>query len=238
MMNTIHAGKRALAVCLLLLLAVGCSREQQDWRSAEVADTIEAYTRFIQRHPESELTTEARTRIAQLGEERDWARAGSADTADAYKEFLAQHPNGPRAQEARIRIDNFSLGAQAPGAHSPDEPREPAAPQVLGASQVPGTSQVPEAAQVSPGAAGNDAGSFGVQLGAFSSQSAADSQWQALSGRFGSELQGLSEHIVQADTPSGRIYRLQAAVGNETRARAICDSFRRQAQACVPVVPR
>ncbi|HEV7446921.1 MAG TPA: hypothetical protein VGO18_30420, partial [Steroidobacteraceae bacterium] len=111
-MITIRAGNGAIGVCLLLLMS-GCSREQQDWRSAEAADTIEGYGQFIQRHPESELATQARTRVAQLGEDRDWQHAGSADTVDAYRDFIAQHPNGKWAQEARIRIENFSLGEQA-----------------------------------------------------------------------------------------------------------------------------
>ena len=110
-MITIRAGNGAICICLLLLLT-GCSREQQDWRSAEAADTIDGYGQFIQRHPESELVTQARTRVAQLGEDRDWQHAGSADTVEAYRDFLTQHPNGKWAQEARIRIENFSLGEQ------------------------------------------------------------------------------------------------------------------------------
>src|SRR5579859_5693393 len=111
-MITVRAGSSAIGVCLLLVLA-GCSREQQDWRSAESTDTIDSYGQFIQRHPESELVTQARARVAQLGEDRDWQHAGSADTVEAYREFIAQHPNGKWAQEARIRIENFSLGEQA-----------------------------------------------------------------------------------------------------------------------------
>jgi len=111
-MITVRAGSAAIGLCLVLL-ASGCSREQQDWRSAEAADTIDSYGQFIQRHPDSELVTQARTRVAQLGEDRDWQRAGSADTVDAYREFISQHPNGKWAQEANIRIQNFSLGEQS-----------------------------------------------------------------------------------------------------------------------------
>ena len=64
----------------LVMLAGGCSREQQDWHSAEAADTIGSYARFMQRHPESELVTQARARIGQLEEDRDWEAAGSVDT--------------------------------------------------------------------------------------------------------------------------------------------------------------
>src|SRR4051794_454741 len=111
-MITVRAGRTAIGICLLLVTA-GCSREQQDWRSAEAADSIDSYGQFIQRHPDSELVTQARARVAQLGEDRDWQRAGSADTVDAYREFIAQHPNGKWSQEAHIRIENFSLGEQS-----------------------------------------------------------------------------------------------------------------------------
>ena len=118
MMLTFRAGK--LAALIVSLAALGaCSREQQDWRSAEAADSVEGYGQFLQRHPDSELATEARTRVAQLSEDLEWQLAGSADNADAYKQFLAQHPNGKWAQEARIRIENFALGREGSAAPSP-----------------------------------------------------------------------------------------------------------------------
>ena len=118
MMLTFRAGKLAALMVSVAVLSA-CSREQQDWRSAEASDTVQGYGEFLQRHPDSELATEARTRVAQLSEDQEWQSAGAADTADAYKQFLAQHPNGKWAQEARIRIENFALGregaAAAPG---------------------------------------------------------------------------------------------------------------------------
>jgi hypothetical protein len=371
-MVTVRAGNTAIWMCLLVL--GGCSREQQDWRSAEAADTIESYGRFIQQHPESELTTQARTRVAQLGEDRDWQHAGSADSVDAYREFLSQHPNGKWAQEARIRIENFSLGEQAgtdagsraaaaaiahgsppvggdsrgtssasaadgnlgrmantptgpasgasgsgiavPGeaavasggtqAHAGVEAQAPNAsgsakpasnggggpwslagtpaggppagstpaggPPAAGgtpvggtsggstlaggnpASGAPATGSIPGANPPAAGAPGGNVpggltpttrvplsdpsqAAFGIQLGAFSSEAGASNQWHALTARFPTELQGLQEHVVPADTPTGRVYRLQATVGAEQRARAICDALRKQSQGCVAVLP-
>jgi len=85
------------------------------------------------------------------------------------------------------------------------------------------------------GAAGG--GGFGIQLGAFSSEAGASNEWRALVARFGEELKGLHEHVVAADTAAGRVYRLQAVVGDEARARAICDSLRKRSQGCVAVLP-
>jgi cell division septation protein DedD len=115
MMLTFRAVKFAALMVSVAVLGA-CSREQQDWRSAEASDTVEGYGEFLHRHPDSELATEARTRVAQLSEDREWQQAGNADTADAYKQFLAQHPNGKWAQEARIRMENFALGREGAAA--------------------------------------------------------------------------------------------------------------------------
>ena len=114
MVLTFRAGKfAAFAATVATALAglAACSREQQDWRSAEASDTVEAYGDFLKAHPDSGLVRQARARLTQLSEDRAWNQAGSTDTVDAYKQFLAQYPNGKWSQEARIRVENFELGA-------------------------------------------------------------------------------------------------------------------------------
>lgn len=324
-MLTFRAGKLTVLV-VLLSLAAACSREQQDWRSAEAADTVEGYGQFLERHPESELATQAHARVAQLSEDREWQRAGSADTVDAYRQFLAQHPSGKWAQEARIRIENFSLGgspvsetsvlgaraataaessatasvgplrapagqlaagpsagaeatsarafpgeaAVAPAASQPafstatalaqsaspvpthrsnvpsSEASNASAARVASSTSSttrasPSSSEAPAGPRAVPagynsGQGGSPSG-YSVQLGAFGSESAATNQWQQLTGRFGTELRGLAPHVVSANTATGRLFRLQAQVADESRARAICDSLKKQSQACVPVLP-
>ena len=107
---TFQAGRIALIV-VMVGLAAGCSRERQDWRSAQSADTSEAWERFIEQHPDSELVAQARARIAQLTEQRAWQYARNVNTVDAYREFIASHPKGRWSEEARIRIEGFSLGS-------------------------------------------------------------------------------------------------------------------------------
>jgi hypothetical protein len=109
-MVTFQAGRFAL-VTAVVGLAAACSGEQQDWRSAQSADTSEAFGRFIEQHPDSELVGHARARIAQLDEQRDWQRAESVSTIDAYRSYLGRHPVGRWSEAARIRIEGFSLGS-------------------------------------------------------------------------------------------------------------------------------
>ena len=114
MMVTVRLRTTAALLIAAAVSMGGCSQEQQDWRAAERRDTTQSYGQFIERHPDSELVRQARTRIAQLVEDRDWIQAGQADTAAAYEEFLTRHPAGKWAQEARIRMQNFALGVARP----------------------------------------------------------------------------------------------------------------------------
>jgi hypothetical protein len=254
---------RVTLIALLAALAAGCSREQQDWHSAEAADTAEGYTHFLEQHADSELAKQARVRIGQLEEDRDWKRTDEIATVDAYRKFLAQHPAGKWAEEARIRIEGFSLGS------APHAPRQgtvaagrtgvralqlatgsaaavPAAPTATAAEARTALAAAPaDLAQPAPASeetraiATTAVGSgYGIQLGAFGSQASADREWQRLQGRFGAQLHGKSPRIVVASTGSGALYRLQAPADGEAEARALCDSLKEQAQACVPVLPR
>lgn len=257
MMITFHAGRVAL-IAVLATLAAGCSREQQDWRSAEAADTHEAYGRFVEQHPDSELAAQARVRLAQLAEERDWAQAGKVATADAYRAFLAEHPSGKWSEEARIRIEAFALGS-APRL-APQTPAQPGGtpqgPSGVRALQL-ATARAPPAVRESASepavvaqliraepakpAAGTGSPSYSVQLGAFGSEASADREWRRLQGRFGAQLGGLAPRIVAANNntsgQAGQLYRLQAPAAGEAQARALCDSLRGQSQPCVPVLP-
>jgi cell division septation protein DedD len=239
MMLTFRAGKLAALIISLAVLGA-CSREQQDWRSAEAADTVQGYGQFLQRHPDSELATEARTRVAQLSEDLDWQHAGSADNAEAYKQFLAQHPDGKWAQEARIRIENFALGTEGSATTATVSGAVPQAAAPTSTPVLPGAvAQAAAPTQTSPAIATawrSDDG-FAVQLGAFASENAATNEWQQLTVRFNAELHGLAPRVVSANTSTGRLFRLQTLVTDEARARALCDMLKKQSQACVPVLP-
>jgi hypothetical protein len=208
----------------LLAGALGCSHEQRDWRSAQAANTIEAYEQFVTAHPKSSRATDAQARIAQLTEERDWQRASTTDTADAYRQFVAQHPQSKLAQEARVRMENFGLSgtpaaATAPGATSPSAAAPPPATQ-------------PSAAVTGAEPAGT--GGYSIQLGAFKTHAKALGQWRRLSARLDSELRGAVSDVERAKSAHGRtVYRLKVKGLTESRARSICAALRKHSQACV-----
>jgi cell division septation protein DedD len=254
-MITFRAGGAVLVA--VLLTVAGCSAEQQDWRAAEAAGTSEAYQRFMEQHPDSELAGKARERVGEFVEDRDWSQAAKLATADAYRSFLAAHPRGRWSQEARIRIESFALGSiplMAP--QTPGQTAGPAtgvkllrlasaAPSIpagaLPASPAPAAVAAPAALPAPqpapPVTAASVATRYAVQLGAFGSPASATREWQRLEARFAPVLAGLSPQLVAAGSASAPIYRLQAAAGGEAQARAICDSLKAQSQPCVPVLP-
>jgi hypothetical protein len=206
--------RKAIMGCIASCALIACSGEGRDWRSAEAADTVEAYDQFLEKHPEGEHVTQARARLGQLAEDREWQRATTADTAAAYREFLAQYPTGKWAGEARIRVENFALA-------------EPAAATEGGSVVAPDGD-----ASVSTTGTG-----FGIQLGAFSTEAAAQAEWQQLQSRHRAQLGSLNPQVLRGTSDSGTVFRLQAPVGAEARARGICAALAQASQPCVVVLP-
>jgi len=236
--------------CIAILAA--CSRERQDWKSAQTADTIEAYGSFLARHGDSALATQAEARIKQLGEERDWQAAATVDTLAAYQTYLRQHPESKWAQEARIRIENFALAGSAPAAATATPAAAAEASPAPAATALPAPSATESAAPVAaaapPAAAPVSAApaavsapapriEYGVQLGAFSTEDKARAEWRRISGRFGGVLGGLAPVVSPVKSGAGSLYRLRASTASESAARSICESLRAQGQPCVVVLP-
>lgn len=230
---------RAQLVIAISILLVSCSAEKSDWQSAQSADSVEAYEQFITKHPQSALANEARTRTKQLAEEQDWEKATSVDTADSYQAFLGKYPDGKWSEEARIRVENFNMlgapaNAAAVAAAAPDaaKPAETAKPPK--AAKEAAKPEAPKTVAPKPAAAGG----YRVQLGAFSSVDKANSEWQRLQGKYAAQLGSLARSVVPVDASAGKLFRLQAQVADEARARATCGALTAAGQACVVVMPK
>jgi cell division septation protein DedD len=237
------------ALALALALA-GCSSESTDWKSATSADTSEAFQQYLQQHPNGANAEQARVHLKQLQEDRDWQSASSADNRAAYEQFLAQHADGKWAEEARIRIENFAQGggpaapAGASAAASASAAAAPAAPAASPAPAAPAAkptasarsapaNRVASAAKSAHAAAPTHA--HLVQLGAFSSQARAESEWKALQSKFPAQLKSMQPRYVPARTKSSHLVRLQVSVSSAASARGLCAALHKHSQACVPV---
>jgi len=232
----------ALPVILSLLALTACG-ELQDWRSTQRADTLEAYQAFIDSHPQSQYAPVAQRRLADLIEQRDWLIATESDTADGYRAFINTHPKGRWTREARVRLQNFlsTPGVLGPAAIEPalEEPVEPEPPpamlpgeplppaDALTASEPP----PPAAVSIEPAPV-----THRIQLGAFSSRDKALEAWRSARTAH-SELQGLVSQVVTGSNGKVDIFRLQASVMSEARAREVCAVLRAANQGCVYIPP-
>jgi len=257
-----------LVLCMTAVLgAAGCSRQQSDWEKTRTSNSTDAYELFLKKYPSGEFTAQAQARLKELYEEREWQKARDTDTVDAYQAFLKQYPEGKWTEEARIRVENFTLasapsnppGAAAPGAGAPAGPAAvpgaaspsvpaptPAKPAAASAAPAPPPRTAAHAAApgaAAPGAAAPavskaSSGSYGVQLGAFKSGSAAaNERWAELQKNYPSALAGLSPKVSPAKGSSGTLYRLQVANLSESRATSICKTLKSKSQACVLLHP-
>jgi hypothetical protein len=98
----------AVASIVLLLLA-GCGVDKKDWEKARRANTIVAYEEFLQKHPKSDFSKEARTRLEKLYRPLDWEKVKTANTIIAYEEFLRKHPESEYTEEARSILNDMYL---------------------------------------------------------------------------------------------------------------------------------
>jgi cell division septation protein DedD len=237
--------KALIGLCLAVLLSVsGCSRQQSDWEKTRAANTTDAYEQFLKKYPSGEFTAQAQARVKDLYEERDWQKARDADTQEAYQAFLKQYPEGKWTEEARIRVENFSL-AQAPsntapaGGDSANSAGKPV-PADTGAAApaAKAAASAPAQAPAKSAKASVQAGSYGIQLGAFkSSADAANRRWAHLDKEYPKLLAGLSPTVAPKKTASGTLYRLQVAALTEKRAREICKYLKEKSQPCVAIPP-
>lgn len=84
-----------------------------------------------------------------------------------------------------------------------------------------------------PVPSGNDAaaGGVGVQVGAYTSQEAAEAGWTRLSGS-SEALKALKHRVVQGTADIGTVYRLQAIAPDAASANALCVTLKSAGIAC------
>jgi len=147
----------------------------------------------------------------------------------AYK-VRPDHPGGMQVQESGESALAASEGAEPKGTINVDAvPEAPLAKAPSAAAPAPAPPAGVKAAQASAAAPAGPGGS--VQLGAFSSQAAADNAWKALSARF-KYLEPLTHSVVPVTAGGRTLYRLRASGPN---AANLCGRLRVAGETCVSV---
>jgi hypothetical protein len=219
-------------MCAIAIGLAGCSREQSEWEKTRAANNVDSYESFVKKYPNGSFAPQAQARLKELYEDRDWQKARDADTPDSYQSFLKQYPEGKWAEEARIRVENFNL-AQTP-AGAPAATMPPAASAATAPAAVP----APAAKSAAATAGETTGGSYGVQLGAFTSGAkTADRHWALLTKKYPSVLQGLTPEVRKTKSGKGHVYRLQVSGLTRANAVSICKQLKAKRTSCVVLKP-
>jgi SPOR domain len=125
------------------------------------------------------------------------------------KTFAGTGDSSFAVSEGQTRPAQLATGAASPAASASAAPR-------------PGA-----ASAVAP-----VAGGVGVQVGAFSSNAAAEAGWSALASRYAAVLGGVKHRVVPGSAESGTVYRLQAVAGDAAAANALCGKIKSAGGAC------
>lgn len=97
--------KMAYALCLISALGLGaCGSAQSDWQQSNASNTVSAYQEFLQKHPNTPQSVEARNRIHTLLDEEAWTRAQQVNTLQAYQNYLQEQPSGAHIAAAKDNI--------------------------------------------------------------------------------------------------------------------------------------
>ena len=210
--------------------------EEHDWQKARDADTQEAYQAFVKQHPEGKWTEEARIRVENF----TLAQAPSnpsATTAGEPASAPVPAAAGESAAAGETAATTEPAAGGSAGAGETTASGERAAAGATAARKRPAAAaqpRVPAADKVSKTARAS--GSYGVQLGAFkSSSAAANKHWSHLQKEYPKLLAGLSPTVSPKKGASGTLYRLQSWGVTEKQARAVCKAMKAKSQPCVPI---
>jgi hypothetical protein len=93
-----------------------------------------------------------------------------------------------------------------------------------------GAAQPVVAATGQPSGEGAATGGVGVQVGAYTSQAAAEAGWTRLSAN--EALKGVKHRVLQGTADIGTVYRLQAVAPDAAAANALCATLKASGVAC------
>ncbi len=223
-------------------LLAGCADPEKDWELAARDDSQETYLEFLAKHPDSEEADLARERIEQLKVIRAWERAEFKDTEDAYVAFVDKYPGSEFIPEAERRIAAFQrdrdwdLVAEARTSEAlagfiatwPDAPQREEAEAML--EEI----RLAEQAAIEAATPKERPGAFRLQLAAFRTPQAAETELRRLVGLFPTELLG----PVRIETPAdrnngGNLFLLKTVPMSGDEAREVCELLQRRKQQCV-----
>lgn len=211
--------KMSYGWCLMAVLGLAaCSSAQSDWQQSNASNTVSAYQEFLQKHPNTPQSVEARARITALQDEQAWTRARQVNTVQSYQSYLQEHPSGIHVAEAKDNIAANERTTAWLAASSTDTPESLE-------SFLQRYPQGPEADKAKARLA--QLTGFRVQLATFHSERQAEKTRDRLQGKYG-DLLG---RVIVTDTGTN-LHVLQSAAMGQGEANNACAKLRKDHLTC------
>lgn len=209
--------------------------EDRDWRIANERDSAESYRSFINAYPRGRWANEAKVRLQNFLTTPGVIGPAAIEPVEAPPPPAmlppAPLPSASLEEELLPSVVTQPPRGTPPAAASPRSGAPPA--DALPPAGISSARVAPDATEPAPV-------THRIQLGAFSSRELALEAWRAARERH-EQLQGLVAQVVEVpatvNSPTTRVFRLQASVASETRAREICAALSAARQGCVYVLP-
>jgi len=234
--------KNQIPLLIAIAFLAGCADPEKDWELAARDDSPETYLQFLAKYPNSEQADLARQRIEALKVIRAWERAEFKDSEDAYAAFVEKFPDSEFVAEAEIRIAaierdrQWDIVAEAgtSDALSSFIAAFPAAPQRAEAEELLAEALLAEQAVIEASTPKERTGAFRLQLAAFRTPEAAESELRRLVDMFPTELLG----PVRIETPAdrnndGNLFLLKTIPMTGDEAREVCELLQSRRQQCM-----
>lgn len=172
-------------------------------------------------------------------QESGWQAARGRDTVAAYQDYLDRYPAGANADAARARIDALreaEAWAVASRLRLPEAWQRYLADWPEGAHAEEARRELAEFAPVTPARAeARVEPGHAAQLGAFSSEAAAQKERARLAREQSALLDGRSWQVVAPAAGAPALWRLRVGPLPEAEARGLCVSLKERGVDCVIV---
>jgi hypothetical protein len=211
--------KISYGLCLISVLGLAaCSSAQSDWQQSNARDTVSAYQEFLQKHPNTPQSVEARDRIRAIQDEEAWTRAQQLNTVQSYQSYIQEQPSGAHLAQAKDNIASNERTTAWLAASASDTPES-----LQGFLQK--YPEGPEAGKAKARLA--QLTGFRVQLATFHSEQQAEETRDKLQGKYGDVL----GRVIVTDA-GANLHVLQSAAMGQGEANNACARLRKDHLAC------
>jgi len=212
--------KMSYGLCWISVLGLAaCSSAQSDWQQSTLRNTVSAYREFLQRHPNTPQSVEARHHLQSLLDEEAWTWAQRVNTVQSYQGYVQERPSGVHSVQAKDNIAANERTTAWLAASSTDTPESLQA-------FLQKYSEGPEADKAKARLA--QLTGFKVQLAKFHSEQQAEETRDKLQGKYGDVLGS----VVIVTGAGANLHVLQSTTMGQGEANNACAKLKRDHLTC------